>query len=163
MCATALADYRGMSSSFQGYSHVIYEDINVGFAVAVGDDLFVPTIYHCDRLSILDIAREKTELVEKAHNGTLELHEMSNGTFTLTNLGMFRIRSASPIINPPQAAILAVGEIYEEPIVVNGKIGIGSFVELSLACDHRLVNGVAGAKFLRCMVELIEEPERLVP
>ena len=158
MCASALAKHRRINSAYLHDTHVIYQDINIGFAAAVGDSLVVPTIYQCDQLGLLDIVRNKTELVEKAQNGSLELDDVSNGTFTLTNLGMFRIRSSSPIINPPQAAILAVGEIYQEPVVVGGEIRTGFSVELSLACDHRLIDGAAGAKFLQHIVELIEEP-----
>lgn len=162
MCAAALREHHSINSSLQENRQIIYEDINVGFALARNDDLVVPTMYQCDRLGLVEMSRKKTGLIEKARNGTLQLDEMSNATFTVTNLGMFRIRSASPIINPPQAAILFVGEIYEEPAVVDGEIGIGSFMELSLACDHRLIDGVTGAKFLQQIVEFIEDPDMLV-
>ncbi len=162
MCASALREHRAINSSLQENTQIIYEDINVGFAVALDDDLLVPTIYQCDRLGLVEIVRKKTELIEKARNGSLQLDDIHNGTFTVTNLGMFRIRSASPIINPPQAAILFVGEIYEEPAVVNGELAIRSSMELSLACDHRIVDGAAGAKFLQHIVELIEEPDMLI-
>lgn len=162
MCAAALREQRVINSSLRENRQIIYEDINVGFALALNDDLVVPTMYQCDQLGLVEISRKKTELIEKARNGTLQLDEMSNATFTVTNLGMFRIRSASPIISPPQAAILFVGEIYAEPAVVNGEIGIRSFMELSLACDHRLIDGVAGAKFLQHIVELIEDPDMLI-
>ncbi|GAK50457.1 pyruvate dehydrogenase complex, E2 component, dihydrolipoamide acetyltransferase [Candidatus Moduliflexus flocculans] len=162
MCALALRKYRQINASLHDQTCLIYADINVGFAVAVGENLVVPTIYQCDRLSLAEIARKKQELIEKAHAGKLQFADISNGTFTLTNLGMFRVRSSSPIINPPQTAILAVGEIYQAPAVVNNTIGIRSLVELSLACDHRLIDGAAGAKFLQHIVELIEEPEMLM-
>ncbi|GAJ21627.1 unnamed protein product, partial [marine sediment metagenome] len=97
---------------------------------------------------ITDIAKKRIELVGKAREGRLSLEEISNGTFTVTNLGMYGIRSFSPIINPPQAAILAVGEIYTEPAVVNGKIKPESFIDLSVSCDHRIIDGIVGAKFL---------------
>ena len=102
------------------------------------------------------------ELIGKAREGKLSLEEISNGTFTVTNLGMYGIRSFSPIINPPQAAILAVGEIYTEPAVVDGKIKPESFMNLSLSCDHRIIDGAIGAKFLRRIAELIENPAELV-
>jgi pyruvate dehydrogenase E2 component (dihydrolipoamide acetyltransferase) len=162
ICASALREHREINVSLHDQTCIMYEDINIGFAVAVGNNLVVPTLYHCDKLSLLEITRQKTALVAKAKQETLQLTEISNGTFTLTNLGMFRIRSSSPIINPPQAAILAVGEIYQEPAVVNNEIGIRSFMELSLACDHRLIDGVAGAKFLQHIVARIEEPEMLI-
>jgi len=131
-------------------------------AVSLEGGLIVPIIFDCDRLEITDIAKKRIELVSKAREGKLSLEEISNGTFTVTNLGMYGIRSFSPIINPPQAAILAVGEIYTEPAVVNGKIKPESFINLSIACDHRIIDGMIGAKFLRKIVELIENPAKLV-
>ncbi len=162
MCASALQEHRAINSSLQNNTNIVYEDINIGFAVAVNDDLVVPTIYQCDQLGLVEIARKKTALIGKARNGTLEPDDLRHGTFTVTNLGMYRIRSASPIINPPQAAILFVGEIYEEPAVMNGEVIIRSCMELSLACDHRIIDGAAGARFLQHLVELIEEPDMLV-
>ena len=162
ICASALREHREINVALHEQTCFTYEDINIGFAVAVGNNLVVPTLYHCDKLSLLEIARQKAALVAKAQQGTLQLADVSHGTFTLTNLGMFRIRSSAPIINPPQAAILAVGEIYQAPAAVNNAICIRSFLELSLACDHRLIDGVAGAKFMQCMVELLEDPEMLM-
>ena len=92
----------------------------------------------------------------------VSLEEITNGTFTITNLGMFGIRNFSAIINPPQAAILAVGEIYSEPAVIDGKIEPRSFMDLSTSCDHRVVDGAMGAKFLQRIVELVENPVMLV-
>jgi len=108
------------------------------------------------------LQKKRIELVGKAREGRLSLEEISNGTFTVTNLGMYGIRSFSPIINPPQAAILAVGEIYTEPAIVNGKIKPESFIDLSVSCDHRIIDGIVGAKFLRRIAELIENPAELV-
>ena len=99
--------------------------------------------------------------MEKAREGKLRLEEISNGTFTVTNLGMHGIRSFSPVINPPQAAILAVGEIYIKPAAVMGKIEPKSFINLSVSCDHRIVDGTVGAKFLKRVVELVEDPYKI--
>ncbi len=162
ICSAALRRNLGINSSLQGDQIVIYDDINVGFALSVNEELVVPTIYHCDRLGIFEIAKKKQELVEKANSGSLALADLSNGTFTLTNLGMYRVRSSSAIINPPQAAILAVGEIYTEPAVVEGGVGVGTFVNISLSCDHRVIDGAAGAVFLTQVVELIEDPAMLL-
>ncbi len=161
-CSAALRESIEVNSSLQNENHIIYDNVNIGLAMSVSGGLIVPTIYDCDKMSLIEIARERIKLVEKAKKGELKLEEITNGTFTLTNLGMFGIRSFSAIINPPQAAILAVGEIYETPAVVNGKIEAGSALELSLACDHRIVDGAVGAKFLQKVVELIERPEILV-
>ena len=112
-------------------------------------------------MGLTDIAKRRTELIAKARGGKLEYRDISNGTFTITNLGMFGIRSFSAVINPPQAAILAVGEIYSDTAVVDGKIEIRSFVDLSLSCDHRIIDGNVGAGFLQTIVEYINAPEKL--
>ncbi|MBU4313789.1 MAG: 2-oxo acid dehydrogenase subunit E2 [Actinobacteria bacterium] len=160
--AVALRENLEVNSTFSNGDYIIYDDINVGVAVSLEEGLIVPTIFNCDELEVLDIAKKRVELVGKAREGKLSLEEISNGTFTVTNLGMYGIRSFSPIINPPQAAILAVGEIYTEPVVINGKIKPESFINLSIACDHRIIDGTIGAKFLRKIVELIENPAKLV-
>jgi len=160
--AVALRENLEVNSTFSDGNYIIYDDVNVGVAVSLEGGLIVPIIFNCDRLKITDIAKKRIELVGKAREGRLSLEEISNGTFTVTNLGMYGIRSFSPIINPPQAAILAVGEIYTEPAIVNGKIKPESFIDLSVSCDHRIIDGIIGAKFLRRIAELIENPAELV-
>lgn len=160
--AIALRENIEVNSSLQGNDYIIYEDVNVGMAVSVEDGLIVPTIFSCDRLEIIDIARKRIELIEKARTNKLALEEIQEGTFTVTNLGMFGIRSFSAIINPPQAAILAVGEIYLEPAAVGGKVEIRTFMDISISCDHRIIDGAKAAKFLQNIVELIENPAMLV-
>jgi pyruvate dehydrogenase E2 component (dihydrolipoamide acetyltransferase) len=159
--AVALRENLQVNSTFSDGNYIIYDEVNMGVAVSIEEDLIVPCITNCDKLKIVDIAKKRVELVKKARGGKLSLEEVSNGTFTVTNLGMFGIRSFSPIINPPQAAILAVGEIFIEPAVLKGKIEPRSFMNLSVACDHRIINGVVGAKFLKRVVELIEDPDKL--
>lgn len=160
--AIALRENLEVNSTFSNGNYIIYDDINVGLAVSLEGGLIVPTIFNCDKLKILDIVKERVELINKAREGKLSLEEISNGTFTVTNLGMYGIRTFSPIINPPQAAMLAVGEIYTEPAVVGKKIKPESFMNLSVACDHRIVDGAAGAKFLKRIAELIENPAVLI-
>ena len=160
--AVALRENLEVNSTFSDGNYIIYDDVNVGVAVSLEGGLIVPIIFNCDRLKITDIAKKRIELVSKAREGRLSLEEISNGTFTVTNLGMYGIRSFSPIINPPQAAILAVGEIYTEPAIVNGKIKPESFIDLSVSCDHRIIDGIVGAKFLRRIAELIENPAELI-
>ncbi len=160
--AIALRENIEVNSSLQGNDYIIYENVNVGMAVSVEDGLIVPTIFSCDRLEIIDIAKKRIELIEKAKTNKLTLEEIQGGTFTVTNLGMFGIRNFSAIINPPQAAILAVGEIYLEPAAVDGKVEIRSFMDISIACDHRIIDGAKGAKFLQNIVELVENPAMLV-
>lgn len=160
--AVALQENLEVNSTFSDGNYIIYDDVNIGVAVSLEGGLIVPIIFNCDRLEITDIAKKRIELVGKAREGRLSLEEISNGTFTVTDLGMYRIRSFSPIINPPQAAILAVGEIYIEPAVVKGKIEPKSFMDLSVSCDHRIIDGIVGAKFLRRIAELIKNPAELV-
>ncbi len=159
--AIALRENLEVNSTFSNGNYIIYDEVNVGVAVSLEEGLIVPSIINCDKLEILDIAKKRVELVEKAREGKLRLEEISNGTFTVTNLGMYGIRSFSPIINPPQAAILAVGEIYVKPAVVKGKIEPKSFINLSVSCDHRIIDGTVGAKFLRRVVEFIEDPDKI--
>jgi pyruvate dehydrogenase E2 component (dihydrolipoamide acetyltransferase) len=159
--AVSLRENLEVNSTFSDGNYIIYDEVNIGVAVSLEEGLIVPSIINCDKLRITDIAKKRVELVKKARKGKLSLEEVSNGTFTVTNLGMYGIRSFSPIINPPQAAILAVGEIYVEPAVVKGKIEPRSFMNLSVSCDHRIIDGTVGAKFLRRVVELIEDPDKL--
>jgi pyruvate dehydrogenase E2 component (dihydrolipoamide acetyltransferase) len=160
--ALALRENIDVNSSLQGNEQIIYEDVNVGMAIAVEDGLIVPTLFACDTMDIVDIARKRIELIDKARNNKLGLEEIQNGTFTVTNLGMFGIRNFSAIINPPQAAILGVGEIYQEPAVVDGKIEARSFMEISVSADHRIIDGAKAAVFLKYIIELIENPALLV-
>jgi pyruvate dehydrogenase E2 component (dihydrolipoamide acetyltransferase) len=159
VCAISLRENIKINSSLQDGKYLIYEDVNVGFAVSVEEGIIVPTIYKCDKLDLLDITRNRIELVDKAIKGKLSLDEITNGTFTVSNLGMFGVRSFTAIINPPQAAILAAGEIYKDASIINGEIGTSSFIDLSLSCDHRIIDGAVGASFLQKIVELIENPK----
>jgi len=162
--ATALALRKNIevNSTLKGNEYIIYEDINVGIAIAVGDGLIVPVLLSCDKLDIPGIAKIRSELVKQARDNSISLEKLENGTFTVTNLGMFGIRSFSAIINPPQAAILAVGEIYREPAIVEEKMAVRSFMDLSVSCDHRIINGVQGAQFLNDIVKLLEDTAQLV-
>jgi pyruvate dehydrogenase E2 component (dihydrolipoamide acetyltransferase) len=161
ICAAALRDNPVMNSSLQDANFIIYEDINIGLAVSTKQGLIVPTIYECDKLGLIDIAKKRNELVDKARKGKLEYRDVTNGTFTITNLGMFGVRSFAAIINPPQAAILAVGEIYEDTEVIEQRSEVRSFVDLTLSCDHRIIDGDIGAKFLQRVREYMISTEKL--
>jgi len=160
--ATVLAEQPVVNASFQDSNRIIYEDINICVAVDTEAGLIVPTIYNCDRISLFDIARKRVELVEKAKQGKLTIEEISNGTFTISNLGMFGIRTFTAIINPPQGAILIVGEVYESPAVVSGRVESRKFMEVSIAVDHRIIDGADGSRYLQRLKELIENPETLL-
>lgn len=139
----------------------ILPDIHIGIAVAVPDGLVVPVIRDADKKSPAQLARERAQLVERARSGRLTTEEMSGGTFTVTNLGVYEIDGFTPIINPPEAAILGVGRIVEKVVVHRGKIAQRSMMTLSLTIDHRLVDGAPGAAFLQTIKRLLEAPDEL--
>jgi pyruvate dehydrogenase E2 component (dihydrolipoamide acetyltransferase) len=160
--ASVLAEQPVINSSLQENNHIIYDNINIGLAVATDAGLIVPTIYNADKISLYDIARKRVELIEKSKKGKLTMEEITNGTFTISNQGMLGIRTFTAIINPPQAAIMMVGEIYVAPAVVDGRIGPKSFIEISLAVDHRIIDGAVAAIFLQKFGEYIKNPELLL-
>ncbi len=131
-------------------------DVNIGIAVAVGEDLIVPVVKNVDRKNIKEIAAESARLINSARDKKLTLDDLSGGTFTITNLGMFGIRSFKAIINPPQVAILAVGTIEPRAIVIPGQIIAQQMMSLSLSIDHRVINGAQGGEFLARLKDLIE-------
>ncbi len=157
-----LSEQKVINASLLDGEHIIYDDVNVGLAVATDAGLIVPTIYGADRLSLFDIARMRAELVEKTKSSKLKMEEISNGTFTISNLGMFGVRNFTAIINPPQGAILMVGEIYKDPCVKDDRITVGTFMQISLAVDHRIIDGADGAKYLARLKELLQSPELLL-
>ena len=161
-CATVLAEQPNVNASLVNETQIVYEDINVGLAVAIQSGLIVPTIYNADKLSVFEIAKRRAELVEKAKQGKLTMEEITNGTFTISNLGMFGVRIFTAIINPPQGAILMVGEVYKAPAFVGDRIEPKQFMEISVAVDHRIIDGANGARYLQRLKEIIENPELLL-
>ncbi|HUW72298.1 MAG TPA: 2-oxo acid dehydrogenase subunit E2 [Methanosarcinales archaeon] len=161
-CATVLAEQPNVNASLVNETQIVYEDINVGLAVAIESGLIVPTIYNADKLSVFEIAKRRAELVEKAKQGKLTMEEITNGTFTISNLGMFGVRIFTAIINPPQGAILMVGEVYKAPAFVGDRIEPKQFMEISVAVDHRIIDGANGARYLQRLKEIIENPELLL-
>ena len=134
------------------------KDINIGIAVAIEDGLIVPVIRRADSSSISEIAAQRKDLIERAQNRKLRPADISDGTFTLSNLGMYNVDVFNAIVNTPQAAILAVGRIAERVVPVNGQPAIQSMMTISLSCDHRVVDGARAAQFLDDLANLIEEP-----
>jgi len=160
--ATALAEHPRANAFWDEGRIGLNRQINVGVAVATDAGLVVPVLRQADRKSLSQIASERAKLVEKARAGTLSVDDLSGGTFTLTNLGMFRVDVFQAILNPPQSAILAVGRIAERPVVVDGQLVARPTVVLSLSCDHRVLDGALAAQFLGRVVELVEEPYGLL-
>lgn len=155
--AKALTEHPIINSTLEGNNVKIFEDVNVGLAVATEYGLVVPVIRNADRKSLEEIDIAIRELTEKARQGKLAREEVTGGTFTITNLGMYGVEFFTPIINPPEAAILGVGKITEKPVAIDGKIETRLFMILSLSYDHRIVDGVPAAEFLRKIKENIEK------
>ena len=153
-----LQEYPMVNASFLEDHVRVHGAINIGVAVAVEDGLVVPVIRNADQKPILQISREVAELAGKARNKRLLPDEYQDGTFTITNLGMFGVESFYAIINPPESGILAVSAIIPKPVVVDGEIVVRPCLKLSLSVDHRLVDGAVAARFLARIKELVEAP-----
>jgi len=157
--AKSLAEYSIINSTLEGNEIKIFEDVNVGVAVATEDGLVVPVIHNADKKALEEIDVAIKELTEKARQGKLTKEDLTGGTFTITNLGMYGVEFFIPIINPPEAAILAVGRVVEKPVVVDGKIEIKPIMMLSLSYDHRIVDGAPASEFLRKAKKKLEKAE----
>ncbi len=159
--AKALAEHPIMNSTFENEKIKIFADINIGVAVATERGIIVPIIPSADRKSLREISSLLKELAEKAKQGRLTKEELTGGTFTITNLGMYGVDLFVPIINPPEAAILGVGRIAEKPRVVDKQIVARTTMQLSLTFDHRLVDGAPAAEFLKKVKQNLESPNAL--
>jgi pyruvate dehydrogenase E2 component (dihydrolipoamide acetyltransferase) len=157
-CAIALREHPRANGAYRDGRLELYSRVNVGVAVAARDALVVPTIFDADRKGLRQIAAESRALSERVREGTVTPPELSGGTFTVSNLGMFGISSFAAVINPPQAGILAVGAIAEQPVVREGQVTVASLMPMTLACDHRILYGADGARFLDRIRGLLEEP-----
>jgi pyruvate dehydrogenase E2 component (dihydrolipoamide acetyltransferase) len=156
--ALALREFPRANGAYRDGKVEEYSRVNIGIAVAARDALVVPTIFDADAKGLRAIASESRRLAERVREGTITPPELSGGTFTVSNLGMFGVTSFSAVINPPQAAILAVGSIEESAVVRDGEIVAGRRMTVNLACDHRILYGADGAQFLRRIRDLLEEP-----
>jgi pyruvate dehydrogenase E2 component (dihydrolipoamide acetyltransferase) len=157
-CALALREHPRANGAYRDGHFELYSRVNVGVAVAARDSLVVPTVFDADRKGLLQIAAESRALAQKVRDGQVTPPELSGGTFTVSNLGMYGIDSFSAVINPPQAAILAVGAIAERPVARDGEITTGHLLRVTLACDHRILYGAPAAEFLARIRALLEEP-----
>lgn len=158
ICAKALTEYPMINASFDGQEIILHSNANIGLAVALDGGLIVPNVKAAQTKSLIEIAAETDALVEKAKNNRLTKDEITGGTFTITNLGMFGITTFTPIINQPESAILGVNAMVDRPVVVNGEVVVRPIMNLSLTIDHRLIDGADGAKFLARVKELAENP-----
>lgn len=160
-CALALKEFPRANGSYKDGHFELYSRINVGVAVAGQDALVVPTVFDADKKGLRQIAVDARALAAKVRDGSITPPELSGGTFTVSNLGMFGVTNFSAVINAPQAGILAVGAIEERPAVRDGKIVPAQLMEVTLACDHRILYGADGARFLARVKALLEEPVAL--
>jgi len=157
-CALALREHPRANGAYRDGKVEEYSRINVGVAVAAQDALIVPTVFDADLKGLRQIATETRALAQRVRDGSITPPELSGGTFTVSNLGMYGITNFAAVINPPQAAILAVGSITERPVVREGEITTAHLMPVNLACDHRILYGSDGAEFLARVRELLEEP-----
>jgi pyruvate dehydrogenase E2 component (dihydrolipoamide acetyltransferase) len=159
--AKSLAKYPMINSTLEGNQIKIFDDVNVGIAVSTENGLVVPVIHNAHEKSLEEIDTIIKELGEKSRQRKLAKEDLTGGTFTITNLGMYGVDFFMPIINPPEAAILAVGRIVERPVVTDEKIETRPLMTLSLSYDHRIVDGAPAAKFLHEVKDCVENPEAL--
>ncbi|HZT71400.1 MAG TPA: pyruvate dehydrogenase complex dihydrolipoamide acetyltransferase [Terriglobia bacterium] len=158
-CAVALTQHPDVNASFMGNAIRYHNRINVGIAVAIeGGGLITPVIRDCNRKTLQQISAESKDLIARARARKLKPEEYSGGTFSVSNLGMMGIVEFSAVINPPEGAILAVGSVQELPVVENGQIAIGYRCRMTLSCDHRVVDGATGARFLQSLQQILENP-----
>jgi len=157
-CAVALLRHRDVNAHFAGDAVKIFPTANVGFAVAVPHGLVVPVIRSAERKTIAELANARADLVSRTREGKLQQGDLEDGTFTISNLGMYGVDRFVAVLNPPQAAILAVGAIEERPVVRDGEITARPLMELVLTCDHRSIDGATASEFLGTVKAFLEEP-----
>ena len=158
LSAIALLRHREVNAHFVDDELRIFPSANLGLAVATERGLIVPVIRDCERKSLVQIAADRGQLVERAREAKLSADDLEDGTFTISNLGMYGVEQFIAVLNPPQAAILAVGAIEERPVAENGELVVRPMMSMTLTCDHRAVDGAKAAEFLRELKILLEEP-----
>jgi pyruvate dehydrogenase E2 component (dihydrolipoyllysine-residue acetyltransferase) len=157
-CAIALREYPRANGSYKDGKFELYSRVNIGVAVAAQDALVVPTVFDADKKSLGEIARDGRALAERVRAGVVTPPELSGGTFTVSNLGMFGVTEFVAVINPPQAAILAVGKMEPRAVVRDGEIVARNTMNITLSCDHRILYGADAAEFLARIKALLEQP-----
>ena len=160
--ATALVQHPEVNAHWLGDKIRYFNRVHVGMAVAIEDGLITPVIFDADRKRMSEISREARELAKRARERKLKPEEYTGSTFSVSNLGMFGIDQFTAIINPPEVGILAIGALEEKPVVIDGEIRSRKRMRVTMSCDHRVVDGALGAKFLQTLRRLIENPLMLV-
>jgi pyruvate dehydrogenase E2 component (dihydrolipoamide acetyltransferase) len=162
LVAAAISQHPSVNASWKDGAIVRNADINIGLAVAIDAGLVVPVLHRADTLSLAELAARREDLVSRAQAGTLRPADIQGGGFTISNLGMYGVDAFNAIVNPPQAAILAVGRIADRVVAAGGQPAVQPTMVLTLSCDHRALDGARGAQFLGALAELIEEPLALL-
>jgi pyruvate dehydrogenase E2 component (dihydrolipoyllysine-residue acetyltransferase) len=158
-CAVALTQHPDVNASFTGNAIRYHNHIHLGIAVAIeGGGLITPVVRDCNFKTLQQISAESKDLIARARTRKLKPEEYTGGTFSVSNLGMMGIVEFSAVINPPEGAILAIGSVEEKPVVENGQITIGYRCRMTLSCDHRVVDGATGARFLQSLQQILENP-----
>ena len=160
--ATALTKHRDVNSHWMGDKIRQHHRVHVGMAVAIPEGLITPVIFDADGKGLSQISQEARELAKRARDRKLQPHEYTGATMSVSNLGMLGIDEFTAIINPPEAAILAVGAVEDKPVVVNGVVEVRKRMRVTMSCDHRVIDGALGAQFLQTLRRLIENPLMLV-
>jgi pyruvate dehydrogenase E2 component (dihydrolipoamide acetyltransferase) len=161
-CAVGLVRVPECNASFTPEAIVVHKRVDISVAVAIPDGLVTPVVRRADQKSVVAIAREVRELASRARARKLKPEEMQDGTFSISNLGMFGIDNFAAVINPPEGAILAVGQVRDVPVVADGAVVPGKRMAMTLSCDHRVVDGAVGAAFLAELRRLVEHPLRVL-
>jgi pyruvate dehydrogenase E2 component (dihydrolipoamide acetyltransferase) len=160
--ALALLKNPGVNAQLNGQAIRVHHRAHIGIAVALDQGLITPVLRDCDAKPLARIAVESRDLAERARGGKLRAQEMSGATFSISNLGMYDVEEFSAIINPPEGAILAVGSVLQKPVVEDGELRVGRRMKMTISCDHRVMDGAMGARFLQDVKRLLEEPLRLL-
>lgn len=163
-CALVLRQHPGVNSGFNttNQSIIRFKTIDISVAVSLPTGLITPIIRHTDYKNVGEISLEVRSLAKRAKEGKLEMHEYKGGSFTISNLGMYGVTDFQAIINPPQAAILAVSGILDSPVIKNGMVVAGKTMNMTLSVDHRVIDGVAAAEFLKTLKQVVENPAALL-
>jgi len=161
-CALALLQHPEVNASFQGEAVRVWHRAHIGIAVALDEGLITPVLRDCQAKSLSQIAVESRDLAERTRARKLKAHELSGATFSISNLGMFDVAEFSAIINPPEGAILAVGSVRRVPVADGDEVKVGRRMMMTLSCDHRVMDGAMGARFLQSVKRYLEEPLRLL-
>ena len=157
-CAVALRRVPAVNSSWVDGMILRHQVVDISVAVAIPDGLVTPVVRDADRKGVLEISQEVAELAGRAKEKRLKLEEMTNGTFSISNLGKFGIREFTAVINPPEGAIIAVGAVRQEPVVKGDNVVPGRRMQMTLSCDHRVIDGAVGAEFMASLGKLLESP-----